>query len=65
MKIAYLGKTQLSDVDISYLHEAQRLMDITYYIEISPRYLHGVCCKYLWGQNVGNQIFLDKCAFII
>ena len=41
MRIAYLGKTQLSDVDISYLHEAQRLMDITYYIEISPRYLHG------------------------
>lgn len=41
MTVAYLGKVQLSDVDISYLNEARKQMDITYFIEISPRYLHG------------------------
>ena len=41
IKIAYLSHTQLSDVDISYLHTAQKTMDITYYVEVSPRYLKG------------------------
>ena len=41
MKIAYLGKIQLSDVDLSYLHEAQKLSDITYILEITPRFQKG------------------------
>ena len=41
MKIAYLGKIQLSDVDLSYLHEAQQLSDITYILEVCPRFLKG------------------------
>ena len=41
MKVAYLGKIQLSDVDLSYLHEAERLSDITYILEVTPRYLKG------------------------
>lgn len=41
MKIAYLGKIQLSDVDLSYLHEAQKLSDFTYILEICPRFLNG------------------------
>lgn len=41
MKIAYLGKIQLSDVDLSYLHEAQKISDITYILEISPRFRQG------------------------
>ena len=41
MNIAYLGKIQLSDVDLSYLHEAQKLADITYIMEICPRFLKG------------------------
>ena len=41
MKIAYLGKIQLSDVDLSYLHEAQRLADITYIMEVTPRFMKG------------------------
>jgi len=41
MKIAYLGKIQLSDVDLSYLHEAQNLSDITYIMEVSPRFMRG------------------------
>lgn len=41
MKIAYFSRTLLSDVDISYLHSAQKQMDITYYLEITPRYLKG------------------------
>ena len=41
MKIAYFSRTLLSDVDISYLHSAQEQMDITYYLEITPRYLKG------------------------
>ena len=41
MKIAYLGKIQLSDVDLSYLHEAQQLADITYIMEVNPRFLKG------------------------
>lgn len=40
-KVAYLGKIQLSDVDFSYLHEAQRLRDITYVMEVSPRFMKG------------------------
>lgn len=41
MKIAYLGKIQLSDVDLSYLHEAQKLADITYVLELNPRFMRG------------------------
>lgn len=41
MKIAYLGKIQLSDVDLSYLHEAQQMADITYIMEVNPRFLTG------------------------
>ena len=41
MKIAYLGKIQLSDVDLSYLHEAQGMADITYIMEVNPRFLTG------------------------
>lgn len=36
MKIAYLSQTALSDVDFSYIKEAQKIMDITYYILVSP-----------------------------
>ena len=41
MKIAYLGKIQLSDVDLSYLHEAQRLSDMTLVMEVNPRFMRG------------------------
>lgn len=41
MKIAYLGKIQLTDTDLPYLHEAQQIADITYIIEINPRFLQG------------------------
>lgn len=41
MKVAYLGKIQLSDVDLSYLHEAQQLADTTYIMEVCPRFLKG------------------------
>lgn len=36
MKIAYLSQSALSDVDFSYIKEAQKIMDITYYILVSP-----------------------------
>ncbi len=41
MKIAYLGKIQLSDVDLSYLHEAQQLSDVTLIMEVTPRFMRG------------------------
>ena len=41
MKIAYLGKIQLSDADLSYLNAAQKLSDITYIIEVTPRFMKG------------------------
>lgn len=41
MKIAYIGKIQLSDVDLSYLHEAQQNVDITYIMEVTPRFMKG------------------------
>lgn len=40
-KIAYLGKNELTDVDLSYLHSAQKLSDITYILEINPRLKNG------------------------
>lgn len=40
-KIAYLGKIQLSDVDLSYLHEAQKLSDVTLIMEVTPRFMRG------------------------
>lgn len=40
-KIAYLSKIQLTDTDFSYLHEAQQLVDMTCYMEVSPRFLNG------------------------
>ena len=41
MKVAYLGKIQLCDVDFSYLHEAQQMGDITYILEVNPRFMRG------------------------
>ena len=41
MKIAYIGKIQLSDADLSYLNSAQKLSDITYIIEVTPRFMKG------------------------
>lgn len=41
MKIAYLSHTSLSDVDFSFLQSAQKMMDITYYVEITPKHLKG------------------------
>lgn len=41
MKIAYLGKIQLSDTDLPYLNAAQKDADITYLLEITPRFLKG------------------------
>lgn len=40
-RIAYLGHIQLTDTDFSYLHEAQNMADIDYYMEISPLYMNG------------------------
>lgn len=40
-KIAYLGKIQLSDTDLSYLNAAQKLSDITYIMEVNPRFTKG------------------------
>lgn len=40
-KIAYLGKMQLSDIDLSYLNEAQKQQDITYFVEVNPRFMQG------------------------
>lgn len=41
MKIAYIGKIQLSDADLSYLNAAQELSDITYFMEVTPRFMKG------------------------
>ena len=41
MKIAYIGKIQLSDADLSYLNSAQKLSDITYIMEVTPRFMKG------------------------
>lgn len=41
MKIAYIGKIQLSDADLSYLNSAQKLSDITYIVEVTPRFMKG------------------------
>ena len=41
MKIAYLGKIQLSDTDLSYLNSAQKIEDVTYIMEVTPRFLTG------------------------
>ena len=45
MKIAYIGKTQLSDADLSYLNSAQKLSDITYIMEVTPRFMKGPACN--------------------
>lgn len=41
MKVAYLGKIQLSDIDLSYLNVAQKSSDITYFMEVTPRFTTG------------------------
>lgn len=41
MKIAYIGKIQLSDADLSYLSSARKLSDITYVMEVNPRFTKG------------------------
>lgn len=53
MKIAYLGKIQLSDVDLSYIAEARRQMDITYILEVNPRFVSGpaLCVDQLYPHT--------------
>lgn len=36
MRIAYISPTPLSDLDISQISEAQKIMDVTYYITVTP-----------------------------
>lgn len=36
MKIAYISPTPLSDLDISQISEAQKIMDVTYFITVTP-----------------------------
>ena len=36
MRIAYISPSSLSDLDISQMSEAQKVMDITYYIVVTP-----------------------------
>lgn len=40
-KIAYIGKIQMSDVDLSFLHELQTISDVTYFMEVTPRFMQG------------------------
>ena len=40
-KIVYFGHLQLADADFSYLHEAQKLVDMNYYMETTPIYMNG------------------------
>lgn len=53
MRIAYLGKTSLSDVDISYLAIAQKKANIDYFLEITPRYLKGaaICIDKIYPRS--------------
>lgn len=39
MKIAYISYLPLADVDFSYLHEAQKVMDITCFLFVNPRHI--------------------------
>ena len=77
MKIVYLGKIQLSDVDLSYMHELQKLADVTYIMEVNPRFMKGpaFCFQKLYAksglykakdiypeyQKLKDFIDLDKC----
>lgn len=40
-KIAYLGKVQLSDTDLPLLNETQKREDVTYFLEVNPRFMQG------------------------
>lgn len=39
MKIVYISYIPLADVDFSYLHEAQKVMDITCYMFVNPHHI--------------------------
>lgn len=39
--IAYLGKVQLSDTDLPLLNEMQKCADVTYFLEVNPRFMQG------------------------
>lgn len=41
MKVAYIGKIQLTDVDFSYIHSLRQMADVTYVLEVCPRFLSG------------------------
>lgn len=41
MRIAYIGKTEITDSDFPLLSELQKKADVDYFIEVSPRYRHG------------------------
>lgn len=41
MKVAYIGKIQLTDVDFSYIHSLRKMADVTYIMEVCPRFLSG------------------------
>ncbi|MBR4368535.1 MAG: glycosyltransferase family 4 protein [Prevotella sp.] len=61
MKVAYLGKIQLSDTDLPFLHEAQQMADVTYFIEITPRFLQGPAFNI---QHIYNKSGLFKATDI-
>ena len=56
MKIAYVSGKMFSDVDISYLSEAQKIMDITYFVPVSRHALKGAAFN-LQSFNPKHGIF--------
>lgn len=40
MRIAYISYLPIADVDFSYLHEAQKIMDITCYMFVNPHHIN-------------------------
>ena len=61
MKVAYLGKIQLSDTDLPFLHEAQKMADVTYFLEINPRFMQGPAFNI---HNIYNKSGLFKATDI-
>jgi len=57
MKIAYFSYLPLADVDFSFLHEAQKIMDITCFLFVNPKHIKGSVLPIINIKNTSAGIY--------
>jgi glycosyltransferase involved in cell wall biosynthesis len=57
LKVAYLSKTPMTDIDLSFIPELNKVVDLYYFLEITPRYHQGATINL---KSLSNRLGVYK-----